>query len=308
MTGVRFDGQVAVVTGAGRNLGRAYALLLAERGAKVVVNDLGVAISDTDGAGQPPAVNPAIEVVEEIAAAGGEAVASTESVSDPAGADAIIALALDAFGTVDILINNAGVVRQAPIEAMTPELVTPVVSTHITGTINMTRAAWGPMKARGYGRLVNVSSGAGLSGIANMAVYSMVKLGIVGFTRALAVEGGPLGIKVNVIAPYASVRGNDFGPVKWSPKLADWLSPEQVAPLAAWLGHADCGVSGECFTVGGGFVGRMALAYNSGWTSRPLTLEGVRDGFAEIMGTDSAFKAAPAGTTGDLRGMMEGFQ
>jgi NAD(P)-dependent dehydrogenase (short-subunit alcohol dehydrogenase family) len=274
----------------------------------VVVNDLGVAISDIDGRGQAPAVNPALDVVEAIKAAGGDAVASTESISEPAGADAIIARALEAFGTVDIVINNAGVVRQSPIEAMTADLVAPVVSTHITGTINVTRAAWGVMKDRGYGRLVNVSSGAGLSGIANMAVYSMVKLGIVGFTRALAVEGGPLGIKVNVIAPYASVRGNDFGPVKWSPALADWLSPQQVAPLVAWLCHSDCPISGECFTAGGGFVGRMALAYNGGWRSRPLTLEKVRDGFAEIMGTDSEFAPAPAGTTADLRGMMEGFR
>jgi NAD(P)-dependent dehydrogenase (short-subunit alcohol dehydrogenase family) len=306
MSDVRFDGRVAVVTGAGRNLGRAYALLLAERGAKVVVNDLGVAISDTDGGGEPPAVNPALEVVAAIKGAGGEAVVSTESVSEPGGADAIIARALDAFGTVDIVVNNAGVVRQAPIEAMTPELVAPVVSSHVTGAINVTRAAWGVMKEHGYGRLVNVSSGAGLSGIANMSVYSLVKLGIVGFTRALAVEGAPLGIKVNVIAPYASVRGNDFGSFKWSPQLAAWLSPERVAPLVAWLCHSDCPISGECFTVGGGFVGRMALAYNEGWTSRPLTLEKVRDGFVDIMGTDSGFAPAPAGTTGDLRAMMDG--
>ena len=134
----------------------------------------------------------------------------------------------------------------------------------------------------------------------------MVKLGVVGFTRALAVEGAPLGI--NVIAPYASVRGNDFGPVKWSPRLAEWLSPEQVAPLVAWLCHRDCPVTGECFTVGGGYVGRVALAYNEGWTSRPLTLEKVRDGFRDIMASDRQFAPAPAGTTGDLAGMMEGFQ
>jgi NAD(P)-dependent dehydrogenase (short-subunit alcohol dehydrogenase family) len=308
LAAVRFDGQVAVVTGAGRNLGRAYALLLAERGAKVVVNDLGVAVSDTDGSGDPPAVNPAFEVVEEIRTEGGEAIASTDSIAEPAGADAVIATAVAAFGTVDVLVNNAGVVRQAPIDEMTPALVGAVVGTHVTGTVNMTRAAWRVMRTRGYGRLVNVSSGAGLTGIANMAVYSMVKLGVVGFTRALALEGAPLGIKVNAIAPYASVRGNDFGPYKWSPALAEWLSPAQVAPLTTWLCHRDCPVSGECFTVGGGFVGRVALAFNEGWRSRPLTPEKVRDGFPAIMGADDGFAVTPPGATGELHAMMDGYR
>jgi NAD(P)-dependent dehydrogenase (short-subunit alcohol dehydrogenase family) len=306
---VRFDGQVAVVTGAGRNLGRAYALLLAERGAKVVVNDLGVAISDTDGSGEAPAVNPALGVVEEIRAAGGEAVASTDSIADPAGADAIVAVAVDAFGAVDILVNNAGVVRQAPIDEMSPDLVAPVVGTHITGTVNVTRAAWRVMRSRGYGRLVNVSSGAGLTGVANMAVYSMVKLGVVGFTRALALEGAPLGIKVNAIAPYASVRGNDFGPLKWSPALAEWLSPAQVAPVTAWLCHRDCPVSGECFAVGGGFAGRVALASAEGWRSRPLTPEMVRDTFEAIMGDDEDLEAMAPGQAGDLFAkLVEGYR
>ncbi len=149
MAEVRFDGQVAVVTGAGRNLGRAYAMLLAERGARVVVNDLGVAISDTDGSGDPPAVNPALAVVEEIRAAGGEAVASTHYIADPAGADAMVATAVEAFGTVDILVNNAGVVRQAPIDQMSPALVEPVVDTHVTGTVNVTWAAWRVMREQG---------------------------------------------------------------------------------------------------------------------------------------------------------------
>jgi NAD(P)-dependent dehydrogenase (short-subunit alcohol dehydrogenase family) len=306
---VRFDGQVAVVTGAGRNLGRAYALLLAERGAKVVVNDLGVAISDTDGSGEAPVVNPALGVVEEIRSAGGVAVASTDSITDPAGADAIVALAVDTFGTVDVVVNNAGVVRQAPIDEMGPDLVGPVVATHITGTVNMTRAAWRVMRARGYGRLVNVSSGAGLTGVANMAVYSMVKLGVVGFTRALALEGAPLGIKVNAIAPYASVRGNDFGPLKWSPALAEWLSPAQVAPVTAWLCHRDCPVSGECFAVGGGFAGRVALASAEGWRSRPLTPEKVRDTFEAILGDDEDFEVMPPGQAGDLFAkLVEGYR
>ncbi len=309
MAEVRFDGQVAVVTGAGRNLGRAYAMLLAERGARVVVNDLGVAISDTDGSGDPPAVNPALAVVEEIRAAGGEAVASTHSIADPAGADAIVATAVEAFGTVDILVNNAGVVRQAPIDQMSPALVEPVVDTHVTGTVNVTRAAWRVMRERGYGRVVNVSSGAGLTGIANMAVYSFVKLGVVGFTRALSLEGAPLGIKVNAVAPYASVRGTDFGPLPWTPALAEWLSPAHVAPVTVWLCHRDCPATGECLAVGGGFAGRVALAYDEGWRARPLTPETVRDAFAVIMGDDEAVKVMPPGDAAPLFArLIEGYR
>jgi hypothetical protein len=134
-----------------------------------------------------------------------------------------------------------------------------------------------------------------------------VKLAVVGLTRAQSLEGGPLGIKVNVIAPYASVRGNDFGPIKWSPQLAEWLSPEQVAPLAAFLVHEDCPVSGEWFTVGGGYVGRVALALNHGFKGRPLTLEKLRDQWSEVMGDDADFRLSPAGATGENRTMMEDF-
>jgi NAD(P)-dependent dehydrogenase (short-subunit alcohol dehydrogenase family) len=146
---LRFDGRVVVVTGAGRNLGRAYALDLAARGARVVVNDLGVAISDTDGSGAPPPRNPALDVVDEIVAAGGEAVASTDSVTTPEGGAAIIATALDAFGRVDALINNAGVVRQAPFAEHGPEVADPVLASQIGGHLNVTRAAWPVMAGQG---------------------------------------------------------------------------------------------------------------------------------------------------------------
>jgi NAD(P)-dependent dehydrogenase (short-subunit alcohol dehydrogenase family) len=308
MSELRFDGRVAIVTGGGRNLGRAYALLLASRGARVVVNDLGVGISDTDGVAQAPEVNPALTVVDEIRAAGGEAIANTGSIADPDEAAGIVATAVETWGTVDIVINNAGVVRQAPIEDMQPHLVQAMLDTHLAGTMNVTRPAWRIMKDKGYGRVLNVSSGAAIPGIPQMAVYSAVKLGVVGLTRAQSLEGAAHGIKVNVIAPYASVRGNDFGPVKWSPALAEWLSPEQVAPLAAFLVHEDCPVTGEWFTVGGGYVGRVALALNGGFTGRPLSPESLRDRWDEVMGADTDFRVSPPGAAGEIATMMRGFQ
>jgi NAD(P)-dependent dehydrogenase (short-subunit alcohol dehydrogenase family) len=307
MSELRFDDRVAIVTGAGRNLGRAYALLLASRGARVVVNDLGVGISDTDGVADAPDVNPAFAVVDQIRTAGGEAVVSTDSIADPEGASRIVQTALDAWGTVDIVINNAGVVRQATVDEMEPHLTQAMLDTHIAGTMNVTRPAWRIMKQNGYGRILHVSSGAAIPGIPRMSVYSAVKLAVVGLTRAQSLEGGPLGIKVNVIAPYASVRGNDFGPVPWSPALADWLSPDQVAPLAAFLVHQDCPVSGEWFTVGGGYVGRVALALNAGFKGRPLTPEKLRDRWSDVMADDDGFRVSPAGATSEIHAMMEDF-
>jgi NAD(P)-dependent dehydrogenase (short-subunit alcohol dehydrogenase family) len=308
MDELRFDGRVAVVTGAGRNLGRAYALLLASRGAKVVVNDLGVGISDTDGSTPAPETNPGVAVVDEIRAAGGEAVLDTHSIAEPDGAEAIIATALDAFGTVDALINNAGVVRQGPVGEMPHDFTRAVVDTHVLGTIAVTRAAWRVMQPEGYGRILHVSSGAAIGGIANMSVYSAVKLAVVGLTRAHAVEGAAHGIKVNVIAPYASVRGNAFGPIPWSPELATWLAPEQVAPLAAYLVHEDCPVSGEWFTVGGGYVGRAVVALNPGYKGRPLSMERLRDEWDAVMGNDADFSVSPAGRADEVRTMMEDFR
>jgi NAD(P)-dependent dehydrogenase (short-subunit alcohol dehydrogenase family) len=306
---LRFDGRVAIVTGAGRNLGRAYARLLAARGAKVVVNDIGVGISDTDGATPAPAMNPGLAVVEEIRAAGGEAVLNTDTIATPDGGASIVATALDTWGTVDIVINNAGVVRQGSIDEMPDEFVQAMLQTHIAGAMNVTRPAWAVMKAKGFGRVCNVSSGAGVTGIANMAVYSAVKLGVVGLARAQAIEGAPHGIKVNVVAPFASVRGNDFGPVAWSPKLAEWLHPDQVAPLAAFLVHDDCPVTGEYFTVGGGWVGRVQLASNTGWSEHPLSLEALRDDWDAVMGEASDFRLVPAGGNAwQSARMMQGFR
>ncbi len=300
---LRFDGQVAVITGAGRNLGREYALLLASRGAKVVVNDIGVGISDTDGVADAPATNPALDVVAEITAAGGHAVLDTSSITDPQAG--MVQTAIDAFGRIDIVINNAGVVRQAPVPELSDEFCRAMTDTHMLGTMNVTRAAWPHMAAQGYGRIVNVSSGAGLIGFPNMTMYGGVKLGVVGLSRALAVEGRSLGINVNVVAPQASVRGSDFGPMKWTPALAEWLSPEQISGLVAYLAHESCVTTGELFNVGGGLIARVVLAAAEGVTERPMSPEAVAAHWDEIM--SQPVREAPAGKAIG-RKMMQGYQ
>jgi NAD(P)-dependent dehydrogenase (short-subunit alcohol dehydrogenase family) len=307
MTQLRWDGRVAIVTGAGRNLGRAYARLLAARGARVLVNDLGVAISDTDGAGDTPSSDPAHDVVAEIEAEHGRgiAVASTDSVATPEGGEAIVAAATDAFGRVDVVVNNAGVVRQAPFEDYAPELADAVFASQLGGHFNVTRPAWRIMRAQGYGRVLNVSSGAGLWGVPKMGAYATAKMGVLGLTRTLAQEGRADGINVNVIAPSAKTREGGFGPIPPSPALNEWLSPELIAPLVAWLVHEDCDVSGECFSVGGGYVGRVVLAVTRGWRSRDLTPESVRDHFGDVMDEDG-LAVMPVGT-GDMARMFEGF-
>lgn len=274
METLTFDGAVAVITGAGRGLGREYALLLAERGARVVVNDFGVGISDVDDSGEAPVVNPADEVVAEILAAGGVAVANHDTVATVDGAQSIVGTALDAFGTVDICVNNAGQVRMQPFPTFPDEHIATVVSTQLLGTLNVGRAAWRVMADNGGGRIVNVSSGAGFGGFENSSVYSMAKAGVIGLTIAMAREGAASGIGVNVIAPYAKTRlGTGFGPVPWSEDLAEWLHPRKVAPVVAWLAHRSCTVSGQCFAVGAGHVARVAFSVNEGFTDGELTPE-----------------------------------
>ena len=292
-----------MVTGAGRNLGRAYALLLAQRGAKVVVNDIGVGISDTDGVADAPATNPALDVVAEIIAAGGDAVVDTHSITDTAGG--VVRTAIETFGRIDVVINNAGVVRQSPVADLSDEFCRAMTDTHLLGTMNVTRAAWPYMAEQRYGRIVNVSSGAGLIGFANMTMYGAVKMGVVGLTRALSVEGRAVGITANVVAPQASVRGSDFGPMKWTPALAEWLSPEQISGLVAYLAHESCVTSGELFNVGGGLVARVVLAAAEGVHERPMTPEAVAAHWDEIMG--QTVIEAPAGRAIG-RKMMQGYQ
>lgn len=306
MDELRFDGAVAVITGAGRGLGREYALLLASRGARVVVNDYGVAISDVDDSGDAPVVNPADAVVAEILAGGGEAVADHNTVATTEGGAAIVSTALEAFGTVDVCINNAGQVRMQPFATFPDEHIETVISTQLWGTLNVGRAAWRVMEANGGGRIINVSSGAGYGGFERSTVYSMAKAGVIGLTIAMAAEGAPLGINVNVIAPYAKTRlGTGFGPIPWSEDLAEWLHPRKVAPLVAWLAHESCDVSGRCYAVGAGHVAQVAFAVNEGFTDREITPESVAAHAAELAVSPSFITGSPESPL--MANLMRGF-
>jgi NAD(P)-dependent dehydrogenase (short-subunit alcohol dehydrogenase family) len=302
---LRFDGRVVVVTGAGRNLGREYALLFASRGAAVVVNDLGVGISDTDGRADAPPTNPADDVVGEIRAAGGEAVASYDSVATSDGGEAIVRRALEAFGRVDVVVNNAGQVRMMPFADFSDDHIDTVIATQLRGVLNVSRPAWRAMVAQGGGRFVNVSSGAAFGSAPNGSVYGMAKMGVVGLTRAMATEGRAVGIAANVVAPYAKTRpGSGFGPFPWSDELGEWLHPRKVAPLVAWLAHDRCGASGDLYEVGAGWFAKVDLVVHDGHVDGEPTIESVAAGMAAI--EDSPTRPLGASPSSMDR-MMEGF-
>jgi NAD(P)-dependent dehydrogenase (short-subunit alcohol dehydrogenase family) len=273
MSDLTFDGKVAIITGAGGGLGRSHALELARRGAYIVVNDLGGAVS-----GEGSSHTAAEAVVQEIKGAGGEAVANYDSVATPEGGEAIVQTAIDAYGRVDIVINNAGILRDKSFHNMTPDLVDSVFDVHLKGAFNVTRPAYIRMREQGYGRIVNTSSPAGVFGNFGQANYGAAKMGLVGFTRVLAVEGAKNNIKANAIAPVAKTRMTEelLGP------MADNLLPEHITPIVAWLSHEDCPVSGEIYSCGGGRVARIFIGVAPGYVNKNLTLEDVRDNFEQI--------------------------
>ncbi|KWX67322.1 SDR family NAD(P)-dependent oxidoreductase [Mycobacterium sp. NAZ190054] len=291
MADLRFDGRVAVVTGAGRGLGRAYALMLAAQGAKVVVNDPGGAL-DGEGADTGPAQT----VVDEIVSAGGEAVASTDSVATPEGGRAIVSAAQERFGGVDILVHNAGIVRRASLAEMTYDDFEAVLDVHLRGAFHVVRPAFPVMQAAGYGRIVLTSSIGGLYGNHDVANYAVAKAGVIGLSNVAAMEGAAHNVTSNVIVPAAVTRmaaGIDTS--AYPP-----MGPELVAPVVGYLAHESCSVTGEMFIALAGRVATAAVTespgvYRSSWTiadvadnldvirdrSEPLTFPVVPDGHGD---------------------------
>ena len=254
--GIRFDGQVALVTGAGRGLGRTYALELARRGAKVVVNDPGGARDGGDGSAKP-----ADEVVDEIRAAGGEAVANYSSVADEAGGRAMVDAAVDAFGRCDVLIHNAGILRDRSFVKMSDAEWDAVIAVHLDGAFYVCRPAFRCMKAQGYGRVVLTTSAAGLFGNFGQVNYAAAKAGQVGLMNALAIEGARSGIKVNTVAPLATTRlTEDVLP----PDLQEKLKPEYVTPLVVYMASERCPDTGRVVAAGMGYFGRYGVVQGEG--------------------------------------------
>ncbi len=255
--GIRFDDRVAIVTGAGAGLGKVYALELAKRGAKVVVNDLGGA---RDGRGEGSS-SPADQVVEEIKALGGEAVASYDSVATVEGGQAIVNKAIERYGRLDILINNAGILRDRSIGKMSGEDWEQVLAVHLSGAYNVTRPAFLKMREGGYGRIVMTTSAAGLFGNFGQSNYSAAKMGLVGLMNTLKLEGEKYDIKVNTISPIAATRlTEDVLP----PDLFEKLKPEFVAPLVLYLCSKECEETGMVFNAGMGYFNRAAIVSGPG--------------------------------------------
>jgi len=255
MSGLRFDGRVAIITGAGGGLGRSHALELARRGASILVNDLGGAV---DGSGS--SMTAADRVVDEIIALGGVAAPNHDSVATAEGGQAIVQAALDAFGRVDVLVNNAGILRDKAFHKMDHTMIQAVIDVHLKGALYVSQPAYRLMREQGYGRIVNTSSASGLFGNFGQANYGAAKAGLAGLTRVLALEGASRGIKVNAIAPIAATRMTQdiLG------DLAVKVSPDSVSPLVAFLAHEQCSVNGHVYSVAGGRIARIFVAETHG--------------------------------------------
>lgn len=276
---LRFDDRVAIVTGAAGDLGRAHTALLVQRGATVVVNDL----TDVDGG--------ALSVPGDISTA--------------AGAAAVVAAALDAYGRVDVVVNNAGILRSADVTETTDEVWDAVLGVNLRGSFLVTRAAWPTMVERGYGRVVFTTSNSGLLGVAGSSAYAASKAALWGLTRVLALEGARHGIHVNAVAPMAFTamsRQSRAAPRSWrsgeGDEWADRLDPALVSPVVGWLAHAECDLNGEVVSAAGGRVARFFLGLTSGIVDDALTMESVRDHEHAVLAEDGYAVLGQAGDEG----------
>jgi NAD(P)-dependent dehydrogenase (short-subunit alcohol dehydrogenase family) len=295
---ISFAGQAAIVTGAGRGIGRSYALELAKRGASVVVNDVG-------GVGTAKA-SWADLVVEEIRSAGGRAVASHESVATIEGGQSITATALSAFGTVDIVINNAGVLRRAMFENMNLAHAKEVIDVHLLGAFYVTQPAWKVMVAKNYGRVVITSSAASFGMQAN-SNYVAAKAGLLGLTNAWAQEGESRGVLVNAVLPYAktniTVESPAVGPdaarnVGMQAELGPRMTTESVAAATLYLASSDCKITGQAISALAGRYARTFLMLSRGWLSKEvdgITIEEFRDHLDEIIDSTAGFEPKSLG-------------
>jgi NAD(P)-dependent dehydrogenase (short-subunit alcohol dehydrogenase family) len=272
---LRFDGRTAIVTGAGTGLGRAHALLLASRGAAVIVNDI--------SPGDPNGLKPADSVVAEIVAAGGAAAADHHSVATADGGEAIVQTAIDEFGGVDIVVNNAGIVRDKTFAKMTMSEVDPVFDVHLRGAFHVTLPAYRHMKESGYGRIVSTTSAAGLFGNFGQTNYGAAKMGLVGMTRVLALEGARYGVLSNVIAPIAATAMSaGILDEEWERRL----DPSLVSPVVAYLAHETCSANGEVISAAAGRVARVFLGEGHGYYSPELSVEDIDQNWDQVMSTD----------------------
>jgi NAD(P)-dependent dehydrogenase (short-subunit alcohol dehydrogenase family) len=278
---IRLDGRVALVTGAGRGLGRSHALALAARGAKVVVNDLGGAM---EGGGADRSV--ADQVVDEIRDAGGDAVANHDSVATTEGARRLVQTAQEAFGTLDIVVNNAGIIRKKPFVEHTTEDMADHLAVHLMGAFQVSKAAFPVMQAKGYGRFVFTTSPGGLRANPNVAAYGAAKAGVVGLAYAVALAGAPHGVLANCLSPYGATRMARAPHTAPDPRLAALVRPELVSAVVVYLASEQCRLNHEILTAGGGAVARTAIVLGRGWRAPSpdaFTPEAVHAHLDEVM-------------------------
>ncbi len=300
MSDIRFDDRVAIVTGAGGGLGKTYALELGRRGCSVVVNDLG---GSSDGTGGGSAM--ADEVVKTINEAGGKAVANYDSVATPEGGEAIVKTAVDNFGKVDIVINNAGILRDKTFVKLEPADLEIVIDVHLKGAFYVSQPAFRIMKENGYGRLLFTASGAGIFGNFGQTNYGAAKMGLVGLSNVLAQEGAKYNIKSNVIAPIAKTRLTEqlLGP------MADKLDPECVTPLSVYLVSEKCEQTHEIYDVAGGRYARIFIGMTPGWVKAPGEAATVEEIAANIDAIrDTADYTIPDSIAGEMQALMKAFQ